>query len=215
MYNYSSMRERIVSSSVFVNKENESMKLVQFITVSPVLALLACAPMTYAEETGPYPEKHYKYSNIRTQIDHIFIINDDDMKIASLSDVDLSATIQDDASGALPIILAFDRPYNVVFYLPGEFDSNVKNWSYKSCNFEVVGRRWGFRPSADRVVHEYLIQQECEGDPKVVRYEYADYFGLQSFGIGELKPSSDEELAFYVEDVYALYGAEIGFGARP
>lgn len=190
------------------------MNFLRLIPIMPVFLVIACAPNLYAEENDLYPEGHYKYTNIRTQIDHIYIINNNDLKVATLADLDLSATIVDNASTASPIVLAFDRPYHIVFYIPKDFDAEMKQWGYATCRYEVLGYGHGFRPGAKKDVYDYLIEQRCEGDSKVVRYEYADYYGLQSFGVGEYKDNPNGELVFEIQDVYALYGAEIGFGAR-
>lgn len=118
------------------------------------------------------------------------------------------------SKSASPIILTFDWPHNVVFYLPKDFNAEMEEWTYRTCRYKVLGQGHGFRPRANRNVHDYLIEQRCDDDRKVVRFEYADYFGLQSIGVGEYEDTPDGRAIFKLEDVYALFGAEIGFGAR-
>jgi len=191
------------------------MNLQPFISILSALPLAACAPSLYAEETNLDPKKAYKYSSIRTQIDHLFIINDENLKLATISDLKLTATIQDDAADSSPIILSFDWPHNIVFYLPENFNSKMEEWEYQICTYKVIGYGYGFRPSINRKDYDYLIEQRCKGDNEIVRYEYSDYFGLQSFGIGQYDGTTpDGEPIFDLQDTFALYGAEIGFGAR-
>lgn len=190
------------------------MSMARFITVVYLLALMGCASDRYAEQRGLYPDNYYEYTNLRGPLEYIYIINDSADKSIVYVDEEVGREIQRGASGVSPTILAFDRPHHVVFYLPKDFDEEMKEWEYMKCHYKVISYGYGFRPRANREVHDYLIEQRCDDDPKVVRYEYADYYGLQSFGVGEYKGVPNGETIFELEDAYALFGAEIGFGAR-
>lgn len=175
--------------------------------------LSACATAEDTNETAPQSQNSYRYINLREPIEDISVVNYSDLKLVTRSDLEIGVTIVDEPAQTAPIILVFDRPYNVAFYLPEDFGPKSEQWTYLACKYRTIGHSWGFRSPVRRDVHEYLIEQKCENDPKIVRYEYADFYGLQAFVIGAYKDTSTAS-DFHIEEAYSLYGAKFGFGAR-
>lgn len=190
------------------------MNTLRFTLALALLALMGCAPSQYTKELDQYPNEYYYYSSVIYPLNYIYITKHrDDVAIVYVDEV-VSRRVHHDPDHASPTLLSFDRPQNVVFYIPTGFNFEMKEWSYEECQFEVINYDYGSRPKANAIVYNYLIEQRCENDPKIVRFEYANYYGLQSFGVGKYKRMQDGEMVFELEDVYALYGAEIGFGVR-
>lgn len=179
-----------------------------------VVAVTGCTHDLSAQSRVIYPDEFYRYSNLQSTLQNIDIIfNGGDFSVV-YGDEEVSSAIQHELGGNSPTFLTINHPFNFSFYLPSGLGKNTTKWEFDDCNYEVINFRIGFRPSANREVGEYLIQQRCKDDRKVVRFEYADYFGLQSFGVGEVALSTTGELKFIPDAVYSLYGANIGFGAR-
>ena len=180
--------------------------------IFPIVLLAACAPTQYKKDTKDNWENIYTYTSVLDELNY-FTIHYDKYKEISYADEVISDKIFRGFNENQQTLLSFDWPHNVAFYLPKDFGAATEEWAYGACDYKVISYIHGYRPTANQVVHEYLIEQQCDGDAKAVRYEYADYYGLQSFGIGEYKENSEGEMVFELQDVYSLFGAEIGFGA--
>ena len=185
-----------------------------FFALLSIVAPAAYASNDATTEDRNYAENYYVYTDLRDPLEPLLIVNDPDRKYVTRSDLLLSATISDNPSQKGPIILAFDWPHNVVFYLPEDFGPKMGEWTYQSCEYSIIGHRWGFRPTANREVHEYRIEQKCDDDANIVQYEYADFYGLQSIVVGNRVQTNATDSRFTIEDAYSLHAASFGFGAR-
>ena len=118
---------------------------------------------------------------------------------------------RNDASS--PIVLSFDWPHRINFHLPAKFDASIENWTAGDCSYHVLTNGFRFNSSANANVYDFLIEQRCEKDPNIVRYEFSDFYGLQSFAIGDIA-LNDSKKDFQYHDVYSLYGSKFGFGSK-
>ena len=171
------------------------------------------APNLYAQESSRYPDEFYSYTNTRGDLDDIAVIIDRNFNLVTYGDLDLDAVIEYDNNANSPIIMSFDWPHNIAFFLPSNFDSEMLDWAHEACGYRLLMHNKKYYPPAKKDVEFAVIEQNCEADPKTVRYEYADFYGIQSFSIGQYAENSEGEMVFELQDVYSLFGAEIGFGA--
>ena len=151
----------------------------------------------------------FDYTNVAKLDESILIVNDSNILGVFYSDLDLAAEIRDDHAG---VLLAFTHPYNIQFFLPGDLSEDTNMWTYKDCRLEILDFSRRFYPPANQAVSFSIIEQKCEDRNEVVRYEYSDYYGIQSIAIGHNSINSGED-TFRLENYFALYGSELGFGA--